>query len=68
MKKKEVQKNNLSKIDDLKTIQEFKSNQFDLENRNYKPAEKTIEDIDFDEDIGLEGVVDLTNHQSIEIS
>ena len=26
MKKKEVQKNNLSKIDDLKTIQEFKSN------------------------------------------
>lgn len=43
----------------LKTIEVFKKDDLGVESRNYKPADKPIDDIIFDMDIGTDGVVDL---------
>ena len=59
VKKKELPKENIQVGTDLRTLQDFTTDEYDSENRNYRPVEKPIDDIDFDDTIGLDGVVDL---------
>ena len=49
----------------MKTIQPFQTDEYDAENRNYKPTEKPIKEIDFDMDIGIDGVVSWEDAETI---